>query len=57
MNITKYRLHKIINSTNNQTKKKFKNDKKYNYSKNFNHWHTLRRKKQFNLRNVSLKKY
>ena len=50
MKLTKARFQKIINNVNNQTKRKHKKNIKI-----LNHNNTLRNKKQFNLRNVTLK--
>jgi hypothetical protein len=51
MKITKYRLQKIINNKNKQTKKKFKQTNKH-----FKHNNTsYKRTKPFNLRNTTVK--
>jgi hypothetical protein len=50
MKLTKYRLQKIIKNNGNQTRKKYKKT-----SKILKHSNTARQKKQFNLRNMTLK--
>jgi len=50
MKLTKYRLQKIIINNGNQTRKKFKKT-----SRILKHTNTARHKKQFNLRNTTLK--
>jgi hypothetical protein len=50
MKLTKYRLKKIISSTNNQTKKKFNRN-----IKKLHHTNSIRNNKYFNLRNKTLK--
>jgi hypothetical protein len=52
MKLTKYRLQKIITNNGKQTRKKFKNHKKV-----LNHTNTTRNKKQFNLRNTTIKNW
>jgi len=50
MNLTKKRLQKIIYNNSKQTRKKYKKT-----SKILKHTNTARHKKQFNLRNTTLK--
>jgi hypothetical protein len=50
MKLTKARLHKIINNNGKQTRKKYKRT-----SRILKHTNTARYKKQFNLRNTTLK--
>ena len=50
MKLTKARLQKIINNNGKQTRKKYKNT-----SSILKHTNTFRHKKQFNLRNTTLK--
>jgi hypothetical protein len=50
MKLTKKRLQKIIHNKGKQTRKKFKKTAKI-----FKHSNTFRQKKQFNLKNLSLK--
>lgn len=50
MRLTKHRLQKIISNSGNQTRKKYKKNIKI-----LNHTNTARRKRQFNLRNNTLK--
>lgn len=50
MNLTKKRLHKIINSAGKQTRKKYKKS-----SKIMKHSNTARQKRHFNLKKMSLK--
>ena len=50
MKLTKARIDKLF-SKENQTKKRFKNKKV------LNHTHTFRRKKPFNLKNTTLRKW
>lgn len=50
MKLTKYRLQKIISNNGKQTRKKYKTT-----SKILKHTNTSRNKKQFNLRNTTLK--
>jgi hypothetical protein len=52
MKVTKYRLQKIINSSGQQTKKRYK----MRINKQL-HTNTVRNKKQFNLRNNTLKNW
>jgi hypothetical protein len=52
MKLTKARLQKIITKKGNQTRKKYKKT-----TKCINHNNTSRNKKQFNLMNVTLRKY
>jgi hypothetical protein len=52
MKITKYRLQKAINNTNNQTRKKYKTNIKL-----LNHTNTNRNRKQFNLLNRTIKRW
>ena len=53
MNLTKYRLQKIINNkSGKQTRKKFKKTVKV-----LNHTNTARHRKQFNLHNRTISKY
>lgn len=52
MKLTKYRLQKIFHTNGKQTRKKYKS-----VTKLFNHTNTARRKKQFNLKNTTLKKF
>lgn len=51
MKLTKYRLNKIINSNNKQTRKKFGNKN----PKLFTHNVSYRKKRQLNLHNTTLK--
>lgn len=50
MKLSKARLQKIINNNGKQTRKKYKKT-----SKIFKHANSIRNKKQFNLRNTTLK--
>ena len=50
MKLTKARLQKIIDTSGNQTRKKYKKR-----VKTFNHTNTVGNKKQFNLKNNTLK--
>ncbi len=50
MKLTKSRLKKIIKNNGNQTRKKYKKSFKI-----LKHSNTVRQKKQFNLRNMTLK--
>jgi hypothetical protein len=52
MKLTKARLQKIINTNNKQTRKKFKKNVQL-----LHHTNTFRNKKQFNLRNNTLKNW
>jgi hypothetical protein len=52
MKLTKVRLQKIINNTNKQTRKKYKK-----HLKTLDHTNTCRNRKQFNLRNNTLKNW
>ena len=52
MKLTKSRLQKIINNNGKQTRKKYKKTVKI-----LKHTNTIRNKKQFNLRNSTLKHY
>jgi uncharacterized protein YkuJ len=52
MKLTKARLIKIINTNNKQTRKKFKKNVKV-----LNHVNTVRNKKQFNLRNTTVRNW
>lgn len=53
MKLTKYRLQKIINSTNKQTRKKYINKA----IKPLIHNISCRKKKSFNLRSTTLRRY
>jgi hypothetical protein len=52
MKLTKVRLQKLMRHNGNQTRKKYKYDKKI-----FHHTNTMRRKKPFNLRNNTLRQW
>jgi len=52
MKITKKRLNKILQSTNKQTRKNFKKDRKLQSNSS-----TLRNKRQFNLKVNTLRNY
>jgi hypothetical protein len=52
MKLTKSRLQKIINNNGKQTRKKYKKTTRI-----LKHTNTARNKKQFNLRNTTLKQY
>ncbi len=52
MKISRRRLQNIINTINSQTRKKYKKDRK-----TFKHTNTYKSRKDFNLHNISVKKY
>jgi len=52
MKLTKVRLQKIINNNGKQTRKKYKKSTRI-----LKHTNTARHKKQFNLRNTTLKNF
>jgi len=52
MKLTKSRLQKIVNNNGKQTRKKYKKTNRI-----LKHTNTVRNKKQFNLRNTTLKQY